>query len=254
MIKDYKITAKLIPGAVYLRYENQMLAGVLFELTQPLNPQVYDVLMHTIQQTENVQRLSQTYQVQELNNGRSVQDKIVMFCSSYKHYRGVPYKPKELEKANLKNTPITRELLDTFFNSPLANYTLDNYIKRINITRDWARNGMNNHLADAFPDEWNEEYSRKLDGDRLSKYYLHLKQLGWAKDDRGNWKQAVVTAIITMLLLTGCAYKPKPTRPDKLRARYESESNQKLNQWLDAEHPRKVVPTGTRRKRIKKNR
>lgn len=59
--------------------------------------------------------------------------------------------------------------------------------------------------------------------------------------------------MLAMIVLASCAYKPKPTRPDKLRARYESESNKKLNEWLDAEHPRKVVPTGEKkRKRFKK--
>lgn len=42
-----------------------------------------------------------------------------------------------------------------------------------------------------------------------------------------------------MLLLLSCT----ATKPVTHKARYESESNKQLNQWLDAEHPRKVAPT-----------
>jgi hypothetical protein len=190
MIRDYKITGKLIPGAIYLRYEKEQLVAVGFELNAPLNAQIFEAFKQRLNSTENVLRLSESFDVKELTNGKSVQDKIVMFCSSYKHYRGVPYKAKELEKANIKTVPVTRELLDTFFKSPLANYTLDNYIRRINITRDFLKNGMNNHLANAFPDEWDEEFSRSLDGPRLSAYYKHLVESGWKKDETGVWKKS----------------------------------------------------------------
>ena len=250
MIKDYKITGKLIPGAIYLRYENGNLTAMLFEFTEPINPQIFESFKGCLNYTDNLQRMHQSFDVRELHAGRSVQDKIVMFCGAYKHYRGVPYKPKELEKANLKTTPVTRELLDTFFKSALANYSLDNYIKRINITRDWAHNGMNNHLANVFPDEWNEEYSRTLDATGISKYYLHLNALGWKRDERGNWKQHLITALITLLLLTGCAYRPKPTKPQNLKPRkYDKE----YIDWLNAEYPLKEV-TGTKKRRSIKNR
>ena len=188
MIKDYKITGKLIPGAIYIRYEHGELTHVLLELTAKMNPQIFEAFKARLKSDDNVRHLLENFDVKELGNGRSVQDKLVMFCGAYKHYRNVPYKAKETEKANLKNVPVTRELLDVFFKSPLANYTLDNYIKRINITRDWHKNGMNNHLLEAFPSEWNEEFSRTLEGQRLSEYYQHLHALGWKKDDRGNWK------------------------------------------------------------------
>ncbi len=189
MIKDYKITGKTIAGAIYIRYEKGTLTNVLFELNAPMNPQIFEGFKTRLKDTDNMRDLVGNFEVRELGIGRSIQDKLVMFNGAYKHYRGVPYKAKDVEKANLKNVPVTRELLDVFFKSPLANYTLDNYIKRINITRDWHRNGMNNHLLDAFPEEWNEEYSRTLSGPRLSEYYSHLHGLGWAKDERGNWKR-----------------------------------------------------------------
>jgi hypothetical protein len=242
MIRDYKVTGKLIPGAVYLRYEHGALTAMMLEFNGQINEQIWQSFKTRMGYSENMKLLSETFDVRELNSAKSLQDKIVLFCSSYKHYRNVPYKPKELEKANLKNVPVTRELLDTFFKSPLANYTLDNYIRRINITRDWNKNGMNNHLADAFPDEWNEDYSRTLDGERLSKYYTHLIALGWKKDDRGIWKR--IAAILLFALFTSCA--PQPVKQDP---RYRQPGDKYLNEWLDAEFPRKVKPTVEAKKR-----
>jgi hypothetical protein len=189
MNKDYKITAKTIPGAIYLRYEKGELSAVLFELNAALNDQVYTAFKQRLMQGENLKMLSECFEVKELNNGRSVQDKIVMFCSAFKFHRGIPYKPKEVEKANLKNVPVTRELLETWFKSPLANYTLDNYIKRINITRDWARNGQGNHLIKQLPDDYDPTFEASLSGERLTQYWAHLRTNGYTKTDRG-WVKA----------------------------------------------------------------
>lgn len=209
MIKDYKVTGKLIPGAVYIRYEKGLLATVAFEINEPLNVQVFEALKARLKQEENLKLMAEGFEVKELGQGKSIQEKIVMFNSSYKFHRGVPYKPKEVEKANLKNVPVTRELLETFFKSPLANYTLDNYIKRINITRDFLKNGMNNHLASAFPDEWDEEFSRTLDGPRLSAYYKHLVESGWKKDETGVWRKILLASLITFFLV-GCGCEDTP--------------------------------------------
>jgi hypothetical protein len=185
MTKDYKITSKVIPGAIYLRYEDGALAAVALELTGKLDENVWSHLKQQLQLQENLKRLAEMFQVKPLDTGRSVQDKIIMFCGAYKHYRGVPYYPKELEKANLKNVAVSPQLLDTFFKSPLANYTLDNYIKRINITRDWSRNGMNNHLLTAFPDDYDPTFESTLSGERIAAYWAHLRDKGWRKTDRG---------------------------------------------------------------------
>jgi hypothetical protein len=185
MIKDYKITGKLIPGSIYLRYEKGVLTAIAFELTDAMNEQVWNAFKQRLNLQDNLKLLGENFEVKELGNGRSVQDKIVLFCSAFKHHRGIPYKPKEVEKANLKNVPVTRELLEMWFKSPLANYTLDNYIKRINITRDWLHNGMNNHLLSAFPDDYDPSFEATLKGDRLTNYWAHLREKGWKKTDRG---------------------------------------------------------------------
>lgn len=191
MIHDYKITSRMMDGAIYLRYEKECLTAIAMELNKPLEAHVWRSFLDRLPlQKDWINRqLSGVFEVKELSSGRSVQDKVVLFCGAYKHYRGVPYKPTTLEKANLKNVMVSRELLDTFFKSPLSNFSMKNYIDRINITRDWQKNGMNQHLLSAMPDEYSAEYESKLDGPGLSEYRAHLISLGWKKDERGTWKK-----------------------------------------------------------------
>ncbi len=56
--------------------------------------------------------------------------------------------------------------------------------------------------------------------------------------------------IILVLLSIGCAAsKPQPEKPGK--PRYIRADDVWLNQWLDSEHPRKITPTGKRKRRSK---
>jgi hypothetical protein len=243
MINDYKIKSKVIPGAIYLRYEHGALTAVGIELNDQMNDQVWEAFKSRLKRSENLTPMKEGFVVTELNTAKSVQDKIVLFCSYYKHYREVPYKAKELEKANLKNVPVTRELLDTFFKSPLANYTLDNYIKRINITRDWNKNGMNNHLANAMPDEYNAEYERTLDGPKLSEYRKHLIELGWVKDQRGFWHKAA-SLVLILLFMTACV-----SRDPRYR---QTQQPAYIDTWVTPKHPKKVNATGEKEKKKRK--
>ena len=190
MTKDYKITSRLMDGAIYLRYEKNELTTIALELTKSIDGEVWTAFTSKLPyQSAWLSNLSGTFEVKELKAGRSVQDKVIMFCSAHKHFRGVPYKPTTLEKANMKGVLVTRELLDTFFKSPLANFSMKNYIDRINITRDWQKNGMNKHLLNAFPNEYNREFELSLDPARLSDYWQHLRDHGWKKDERGYWRK-----------------------------------------------------------------
>jgi hypothetical protein len=191
MVNDYKITSRSIDGAIYLRYEKDDLTAVALELNAPLREDTWRSFCEKLplQRTWLHNKLSGHFEIKELTTAKSVQDKVVMFCSAYKHFRGVPYKPTTLEKANLKNVMVNRELLTTFFKSPLANFNMKNYIDRINITRDWQKNGMNQHLFNAFPDEYDAKFEATLEAQRLGDYWAHLRDKGWKKDERGIWKK-----------------------------------------------------------------
>ena|SRR6185295_17584410 len=189
-VADYKIKGRNLPGAMYLRYQNGDLTLIAIELTAQVDLTVWDMVMKRIPFSETQLHLgTDTFEIKRMDNARSVQDKVIKFCSAYKAYRGVPYNPTTLEKANLKNVAVDSKLLETFFQSPLANFSMKNYIDRINITRDWAKNGMNAHLTFSFPDVYDKEFERGLEGDRLAAYWKHLRERGWVKDEVFGWRK-----------------------------------------------------------------
>lgn len=187
-VADYKMTGRVLPGAIYLRYQDGQLAAIALELTASMDANICNMVRNKIMLNEAQLHLgTDTIEIKRMDNARSVQDKVIKFCSAYKAYRGVPYKPTTLEKANLKNVPVDAKLLEMFFKSPLANFNMKNYIDRINITRDWAKNGMNQHLTFSFPDVYDREFERSLEGDRLAAYWKHLRDMGWVKDETFGW-------------------------------------------------------------------
>ncbi|MEO9475851.1 MAG: hypothetical protein ABJG41_09960 [Cyclobacteriaceae bacterium] len=119
----------------------------------------------------------------QLGEPKTQQDKIIVFGMAFKHYRGVAYQAKDQEKANIKHVPVSRKLLETFFTTPgLTNYTVENYIQRINITRDYAVNGF----PDArFPDQWDREFWRNCDDKTRMMYEKSLVAKGYQRKTTG---------------------------------------------------------------------
>ena len=111
----------------------------------------------------------------------TAKDKIIWFCLAFKHYRKTNYLAKEHEKANIKNVPVSRDLLDVFFKSPINNFTIDNYISRINITKDHSINGLPSEQR--FPNHYDSKFERTLSGQETMKYHQHLKAKDWVKQE-----------------------------------------------------------------------
>lgn len=129
----------------------------------------------------------------ELQSAKTAQDKIVLFGMAFKHYRHVAYDAKEKERANVKHVPVNKKLLDTYFNSPgMSNFTLENYIHRINITKDYAANGFPDSR---FPNDFDKDLYRKMDATTQREYEQHLVSRGFVRDyhpTRGTiWKQQI---------------------------------------------------------------
>lgn len=184
-IAVYKCQSKLMPGPLWLRFENGYLRGVEYEFKGPLLHELWQKLHAKFpRQVEDLKKWEGgTIQVKALGDpkGKATrEEKIKLFCGFYQHYRGVAYQPKQLEKANIHTVKVTPKLLHTFFNSPLQNFTMANYIERINITTDQARNG---HQGSKHPIYYDSAYERTLKGTDITDYHAHLIKLGWKKNN-----------------------------------------------------------------------
>ena len=189
-VQVFRLTSKQLEGPAYLYYFDGALAGIDAGLARPNAAQWLFLLEGIAFRAADVApQLGQA--VIELLEPKSVQDKVVLFSIFFRKYRGVNYAAKILEKANLKGVAVTKQLLTTFFESPLSNFTLSNYIARINLTKDHTRNG-NEIQKPRFPDVYDRATEARLSGQELSEYYQHLYKLGWRRDTTGGvgtvWK------------------------------------------------------------------
>jgi hypothetical protein len=180
-VSVYKLTSPRMVGTVYIYYFDGQLAGLDFGLATLKPDQVEYLLAHTPVRSSELATVQIGQVTVKLLEPRSIQDKVIMFCQWFRRYRGVTYTAKILEKANLKGIPVNVELLDVFFNSPLANFTLSNYIQRINQTKDHLKNGAERQRA-RFPNEWSRETEAKYQGKDLEEYYQHLYRAGWRRE------------------------------------------------------------------------
>lgn len=120
---------------------------------------------------------------------RNVEDKIAMFCMKFRAQRNSAYTAKKEERANIANVMVSEPLLNVYFANdgfPL-NYakSINDYIRHYNYIRDIASNGT--PKKDGFPDVYDRDYERTLDGEKLSAYRSHLVQMGWRVVE-GSWR------------------------------------------------------------------
>ena len=178
----YRLKSPRITGTIFVLYRDGLFSA-LDGADAKLSPEQWAYLLRTVPVQEGgwgtvaLGTLTATLVVP-----RSVKEKVVAFCAAHKDYRGVVYVPKLLEKANLKDVMVTDELLKVFFESPLQNFTLKNYIDRINITRDQARNGRAG--TGAFPNRWDAAFVATLNPEQLNHYRAHLRSLGLVYNTR----------------------------------------------------------------------
>lgn len=191
----YKLSAAdgQFQGHIWLIFMGQRLHQVHYELAAPLSEAQWRywnaIIPQTLQGMEALKAAKlQPVLLNELKR-HTVREKIVMFAAWHKQHRGVNYIAKQLEKANLAHVPMSPKLLDTFFRSPLQNFTLKNYIDRINITRDMAENGTKTR----HPGHFDPAYDRSLSPEQRNDYYAHLRSLGWVSTYNPNsgtiWKE-----------------------------------------------------------------
>lgn len=184
----YKAASPNLPGgSIYISYKHGQLQA--FDLADvKLTPEQLTWLVQRLPVTEasiTTADLS-TLVITPIPN-RTAKDKIKMFCAAYRDFRGVTYQPTQKEAANVVHVPVSAELLRTFFECPLLDFTIFNYVKRINITKDFLKNGR--ELSKRLPNHFDKEFYKNADGPTLVAYRQHLKNLGWVYDSPRNiWK------------------------------------------------------------------
>lgn len=185
--KIYKLTAKGKPGALYFSYKK----GLLLEVLVSFEPDTlqWEELREYIPYRESEIRDHQIYQIEALKP-RTVADKLAAFCMLYRAHFNCAYTTKKLERANIADVTMSDKLLEVYFTNtdyPLTfAKSISDYVKHYNYIRQIATNGK--PVKSKFPDVYDREYERTLEGETLSAYWLHLNKLGWRKVD-GVWTQ-----------------------------------------------------------------
>jgi hypothetical protein len=176
--KIYKLTSKKIAGgAMYLNYKAGFLQAIDVADAQPTDEQLaYLLNILPVREGQLAEVVWGSMVVAEIPQ-KTAKDKIKLFCAAYKEFRGIPYSPTQTEVSNLRTVLVTPELLDVFFHSPLMDFSIRNYIQRINVTRDIQKNGRD--PKDRFPNEYDHKFYHSLPPDKLIKYQQHLRSLGW---------------------------------------------------------------------------
>jgi hypothetical protein len=187
----YKLASpKIAGGAIYLRYRAGLLRGIDVADAQP-TPEQLTFLLNVLPVQEarltNGEVNLGTMKVVPLPE-RLAKDKIAHFCAAFQEYRKVSYRPTQNECSNIRTVPVNAELLTVFFETPLMDYSIRNYIARINVTRDVQKNGRD--LKKRFPKGYDADFYSKCDGPTLVEYKKYLRENGWIYHSQRGWVEA----------------------------------------------------------------
>ena len=182
----YKLTSpKIKGGGIYLNYQAGFLKAIDVADAKPSAEQLGYLLNVLPVYEQELDGIKWGTMVVTPLPVKSVKDKIALFCAVYKEYRQVVYTPTQTEASNIRTVPVNGELLTVFFESPLRDYSIRNYITRINTTKDILKNGRD--IQERFPNDYSHELYHKLPPDRLLAYQKHLFSLGYRQNKTGKW-------------------------------------------------------------------
>lgn len=109
------------------------------------------------------------------------EDKISLFCLFYKHYRTIDYTQLKTDAKDLKDVPVTRELLKSYFEATewwCKVKNVKNYCHNINNIKELK---LNIKTKPQFPNEYDKGFESKLEPKELQDYWRHLNSLGWKR-------------------------------------------------------------------------
>ncbi|MGD1960521.1 MAG: hypothetical protein ACFB2Y_16800 [Fulvivirga sp.] len=191
-IKIYKVTANKpegLGGAAFFLFKDERLLAVNWEFTRTLNDHEAAIVTKAFPlRLSDLSNLKKVFKVREIPE-RTASDKLKLFCMYFKAKRGSTYTANKFERANIKNVVMNSALLEAYFSTdsyPLTYAkTINDYIKHYNHIRDISRNGAPKKAR--FPNEYNKDFERRLEGAEISQYWKHLTNLGWKKNAKGVW-------------------------------------------------------------------
>jgi hypothetical protein len=177
----YKLTSpKIAGGAIYIRYRLGLFRGLDVADAQATADQLaylLNILPVREEQLTSGQVNLGSMVVVPLPE-RTAKDKIAHFCAAFQEYRGISYRPTQNECSNIRTVPVSQDLLAVFFETPLLlDFSIRNYIQRINVTRDILKNGRD--PKERFPNQFDKEFLQKLPSEKHPAYFKHLRALGW---------------------------------------------------------------------------
>jgi hypothetical protein len=190
----YKITKVKHRGELYVQYHHGFIKEMLITFDPPLQNKEWEDLISLIPLDENLLPVQpgmpayfRAYTI-SLLQPRTVNEKLAAFCMQFRGHRNSAYTPKKNERANVAQVTMSDKLLEVYFTNdsfPLSYAkSINDYIRHYNYIRDIAVNGK--PVKSTFPDVYDREYERTLEGEKLSAYWQHLNKLGWKKVE-GIW-------------------------------------------------------------------
>lgn len=184
----YKVTSSDFVGTAYAAYDDGILTMLIcewkpFGITGTVGSDMFPLKEWDLEHSE-------MFTAKKLV-AKSVADKVALFCIKYKQYKKLTYRATKEEKANLKLVTVTEDLLKAYFGNtqyPLtATKSMADYVRHYNTIRDLAANGSVVKVKSRFPEVYDREFERSLEGETLSAYWQHLIRLGWRKVE-GTWR------------------------------------------------------------------
>lgn len=178
--KQYKLKGRRVKGALYLAYSEGFLVG-LHSTLGTLNQSQLDWLANRpIWQEQGLSALTDGFVIVELKP-KTVQDKRIFWNQAYKAKYGVNYRGKQTDNALLKVVEISTELLDFYFGHmeyPLsADKRIPDYCKHFDHVKREVH-GKQPEARQAWPQEWSEDYNRRLSPSESVAYQASLVDSG----------------------------------------------------------------------------
>lgn len=189
-VNTYKMTAVSgsVSGHILVTYKQRFLYAVEFNIEVQFTAVQFEWIMKSLPQIESYflefYEKNARWKLDNLDSRElSSSEKIAMFCRMYSIYKGgQKYIVSAADSGKIKLISLTNGILEFYFRSP--HWLIKDRHSIAHLVRYWnevqaLQKGLEIKLTKDFPDYWDPEFSKKLEGNELIKYRKHLRSLGW---------------------------------------------------------------------------